>query len=498
MKIFPAKTIKEIDALTIKNTPIRSIDLMENASRAFTLKFMSLIPDKKSKILILCGQGNNGGDGLAIARLLLFYGYHVKVVNIKHSSSSTEDHQINLKKLKSIGAPLLETNQIKQIQKEIISSKVIIDGMLGSGLDRPLKGLLKDIVECANQSSAIKFAIDISTGLYCDSPMESNIAFKADHTITFQIPKLAFLLPENFIWVGQWEIVNIGLHKTAIDNFISNNYYVDSNFIQNISPSRSKFDHKGTHGHALLVAGEKGKAGAAILCTQACLKSGAGLVTTQVPSKLADFIQLSAPEAMVIPDEGINIISSIEPSDKHSALGIGPGIGKDAITVRALKDLLSRDKLPPLILDADALNILSEHQEILDSLPEGSILTPHPKEFERLAGAWNNDFEKLELQKKLAKRINGIVIVKGAHTSIANSNGELFFNSTGNPGMAKGGSGDILTGLITGLRAKGSSALDAALLGVYLHGLAGDLAKQNLNEESMNAGDIIDFLSFNL
>jgi hydroxyethylthiazole kinase-like uncharacterized protein yjeF len=486
LKILSTKQIKELDQFTIEHEPIAPIDLMERACRAFVDWFVLYFRTER-KIGIVCGPGNNGGDGLGIARMLKELGYYVRVWIVNGDLKESESFKTNLDRIHGKINPF-------EISKEsdrnlFTGCDVLIDAVFGSGLARPVDGIFAQVISCINQTNAIRIAVDIPSGLFADLPSSGEIV-NADHTVTFQLPKLAFLFPDNHKWVGQWHWVDIGLNKEFIKSAPVSNYFVTEKSIRKIIKPRDQFSHKGTYGHALLIAGSYGKMGACVLATRAALRSGLGLLTAHVPVNGNSIIQTSAPEAMTSVDSSENYFSSAPENLNYASIGIGPGLGTNSETVIALAKVLKKFK-KPMVIDADALNMISGNQELLQLIPEGSILTPHPKEFERIAGSWRNDFEKLELLKSFSAKLKSIIVLKGAFTSITCPDGYVFFNSTGNPGMAKGGSGDVLTGILTALLAQGYSAKDSALLGVYLHGLAGDLAANEFGMNSMSATDLI-------
>ncbi len=484
MKILSVNQIRELDAHTIANEPIPSIDLMERASKAFCNWFTKQF-DSSYRVLIYCGTGNNGGDGLAIARLLNEANYDVKVVIIGDAENGSTDFLTNKDRL-----PPGLLNQDSNPSK----SDIVIDTIFGSGLTRPAEGIFAEAIQAINQSASIKVAVDIPSGLFADRHTDSENIVKADYTISFQLPKLVFMLPEAHQYVGQWFAVDIGLSREFIAEADTPFQLVTKENIKANLKQTSKFDHKGSNGHTFLAVGSYGKMGAAILAARAALRAGTGLLTVQVPKSGNDLIQLAVPEAMTMMDVEDDTILAVQANDKWTAIGVGPGLGQSSETVNAIKQLLNNYE-KPLVMDADALNIIAEHRELLELIPEHSILTPHPKEFKRLLGYdWDNDFERLEYQRKFSIDRQCIVVLKGAHTSITSSNGSVCFNSTGNPGMAKGGSGDVLTGVITSLIAQGYQSYTAAIVGVYLHGLAGDLAKEKYGEISMTSSDIVEML----
>ena len=492
MKILSPAQIRALDAYTIKNEPIKSIDLMERAALAFVKWFIQQFPDtERMPIKIFCGTGNNGGDGLAVARLLnrKFYGVEVYVCNI--SSKRSEDFEKNLKRIpRRRGLPVFtieEGNALPLFEAEAI----LIDAIFGSGLNRPINGYWATLIERINTLPNTVVSIDIPSGLYAHQVTEG-ISINADYTLSFELPKLAFFFPENQDRVGQCFIQPIGLHPTFIEKTNTPYHLVNKKLAKSLLKKRQKFDHKGTYGHALLIMGSHGKIGAAVLATNSCLRSGAGLVSVHSPKCGYSILQISCPEAMVSLDQNDYNISSIPDLSPFRAIGIGCGLDQKEVTKQALFELIEKTTIP-LVIDADALNILVRFPSQLHKIPPNSILTPHPKEFERLFGKTDNDFERNALQVKKAKELQSIIILKGANTCIATPDENCYFNATGNPGMATGGSGDVLTGLLTGLIAQGYSSKDASILGVYLHGLAGDLAAEELSQAALIAGDLIGF-----
>lgn len=488
LKILTSKQIKELDAYTILHEPIASIDLMERASEAF-VNWFTIQFTAPRKIGIICGTGNNGGDGLAIARLLGELNYPVKVWVVRGTAPTTKDFNINFERIKG---KLDMYDIVNTSDQGLFSDRdIVIDAIFGSGLSRPAEGIYEQAVNCINKSIAIRIAVDVPSGLFADQPSSGKIV-KADFTISFQLPKLAFLLPENNSCVGDWKIVDIGLSKNFLRSADTSYFYLTRKIVKEKIRKREKFDHKGKYGHALLIAGSFGKMGASVLSAKACLRAGVGLLTVHVPTTGYSIIQTSVPEAMASIDLHENFFSSELKLDQFASLGIGPGLGQSKETVNAFAKILKQGR--PLVIDADGLNIISTAAELIKLIPQGSILTPHPKEFERLVGQWQNDFERLEKQKRLSTETKSVIILKGAHSSIATPDGKVYFNSTGNPGMATGGSGDVLTGILTGLLAQGYSATDAAIVGVYIHGLSGDFAAREKGQHSLIASDLIDFL----
>jgi ADP-dependent NAD(P)H-hydrate dehydratase / NAD(P)H-hydrate epimerase len=490
MKILTAQQIKEADSFTMENEPIASIDLMERAAVALT----GWVTDNfspKTKIACCCGPGNNGGDGLALARLLKER-YYTVTVFIVETEKKSSDFITNRARLESLNISVTTISDESTIP-DWDDFDVVIDALFGSGLSGNAEGIFASVIRDINASDCTVIAIDMPSGVFSATTTTGEAIVRADVTLTFQVPKLALFLPENASYVGYWEILDIQLSQEFIAKASTNKFLLTFSTARTILRRREKFSHKGDFGRALILSGSYGKMGAAVLCGKAAMRSGLGLLTMCVPASGYSIIQTSLPESMAMTDESEEFITTCPDFDGMDALGIGPGLGTAQETLYALiESLRNYDK--PAVLDADALNLLASHHELKEVLPANSVLTPHPKEFERLVGVWSDDFERLEKQVALAAELNCIIVLKGAHTSIALPDGNVYFNFTGNPGMATAGSGDVLTGIITGLMAQQYDPGDAALLGVYIHGLAGDLAAEELTEISMIAGDIIDYL----
>lgn len=494
IKIFPVEKIREADAYTIKNEPISSVDLMERAATQCFDWIHNRKPHGKT-IKIFCGTGNNGGDGLVVARLLASETYKCEVFITGFSDRFTEDFLINQKRLEAF--PSVPVTVIKDGYEfpEIGKDDLVIDAIFGSGLSKPVLNFPSALIEHINNSGAVIIAVDIPSGLFADKlpSRDPGSITRADYTLTFQFPKLSFFYAETEQYVGEWHVLPIGLHPEFISKNDTTHFLSEPEDIRNLIKTRNRFSHKGNFGHALLIAGSYGKMGAAIIAAKACLRSGAGLVTAHIPKKGYEIMQTGFPEAMVSVDEEELCFSGIKDLSAYNAIGIGPGIGTHEQTQNALKLLIQNSGFP-LVLDADALNILSENRTWLSFLPPGSILTPHVKEFERLTSKANDALERNQMQIEFSKKYNVYVVLKGAFTSVSTPDGKCYFNPSGNPGMATGGSGDVLTGIILSLLAQGYTPFTACITGVYLHGLAGDIAAESKGYEALIAGDIIDNL----
>lgn len=492
MKILTADQLRAADAYTIEHEPIASIDLME---RAATTLFNWIMKHYKRprRFAIFCGQGNNGGDGLVLARLLQETWHEVNVYVVVFAEQGSSDFELNRERTKQLEIPI-QALQNREPLPALATEEVVIDAIFGTGLNRPAGGHVAKVIGHINDSGCEVIAVDTPSGLMTDGPMvPAGPVVKARYTLTFQAPKLAFVLPEWGQYVGRWEVLKIGLYASFIKELKTKHFVISDAIIQQLLRPRYKFSHKGTYGHALLVAGQFGMMGAALLSAKATLRSGVGLLTAHVPQAGLNILQQALPEAIVSADEDEHIITNVQLQAAHRCIEVGPGIGTHARTAQALKLLIQNAKVP-LVLDADALNILSENKTWLAFLPKGSVLTPHPKELGRLIGSAAHDYDRLDKVKTFAIKHQVYVLIKGAHTAVVCPDGEIYFNNTGNPGMATAGSGDVLCGVITALIAQGYSSFHACLLGVYVHGAAGDLAAAQLGMAGLIASDIVETL----
>lgn len=494
MKLLNTQQIREWDEYTINNEPILGIDLMERAAQ----RLFAWIRERYSReesFLLFAGPGNNGGDALAFARILYNAGYvKVRVVMLKIGSKLSDECFTNLNRLETLQKVEIIYCNMGDCLPAINDDDIVVDGIFGSGITRPITGYWANIVDHINQNSCETISIDFPSGLYGEDNSDNEGAkIEAQITLTFQFPNLAFFFADNLAFFGKWFVLDIGLHSGFM-NEIDVHYFLTEK--QDVSPlikQRKTFGHKGTYGHGFLIAGSYQKTGAAVLAARACLRSGIGLLTVHVPESGREIMQTTVPEAMVCIDETEMLYCEDNALSRFAALGIGPGIGKKQSMKNALKRLLENsDK--PMVLDADALNILSENKDWLDLLPENAILTPHLKEFDRLTKDHSSSYERYKTQLEFSKKYKVIVVLKGGYSCITDIHGNTFFNSTGNPGMATAGSGDVLTGIILSLLAQGYNQLDAAKIGVFIHGYAGDLAVDKIGFESLIASDIIDYL----
>jgi len=489
MKIFTVDKIRRADEYTIKHEPITSFALMERASTTVAQWILKRYPKYYAPVII-AGSGNNGGDGLAVAGLLSGYGYNCHVF-LAMGSDGSADFNANLKHLEKIEVEV--TNQFDLLKNSIKHGQhlLLIDALFGSGLSRPIENKLATLIDFLNQIQAEKISIDIPSGLYADKSSEGNTIFQADFTLTFQFPKLAFMMPENASSVGHWKVLDIGLHQTYITNETSDYLYIEDATLK----QSKKFAHKGDRGRCTIIAGGHGRTGAATLATQAALRSGAGLVTVQASKQSVDVYQNILPEALINPDENEYELGELKSYENQDVLVIGPALGFALKTKEMFRHIIAIYK-GKLVLDADALTYISEDAGLLNQLPSQTILTPHIGEFDRLFGGHANHFERLKTLKKVAKQYNLIVVLKGHHTVIVDTSGQFYFNSTGNQGMAKGGSGDVLAGLLGGMLAQRQNinTLQTVISAVHLHGLAGDIALNKMSEFYMLPSNLLENL----
>ncbi|MCP9611609.1 NAD(P)H-hydrate dehydratase [Coprobacter tertius] len=492
MKIFFTNETKKLDEYTIEHEPVSSIDLMERAASSVTFEIISRWK-RNTRVVVFAGSGNNGGDALAVSRMLIEEGYKVEIFLFNPFQKLSPDCSKNRERLKEIeGVHLTEVVKGDFLPPLLDEYTLVIDGLFGSGLRTGLTGGFASVVQYINAAHPQVVSIDLPSGLFGEDNRDnySRNIIRATLTLTFQYPKLAFMLPENAEYIGEWKVIDIGIHPEILDSTPSRYFYLEPEEIAPIVKPRKRFSDKREYGHTLMIAGSKGMIGAAVLSTKAALHTGAGLVTVHTAQCGYEILQSTVPEAMVQTDNCVAHITEIPIQRHYKAMGIGPGIGKNEETARALEAVLPQLRYP-VVIDADALNLTASHQNWLAFLPAGSILTPHIREFDRIFGQHDNMYERLGKAAEISKRYNLIIILKGAYTAIITPKEKIYFNSTGNPGMATAGSGDVLTGILTGLLSQGYASHEAAVLGTFLHGMAGDLAAEELSEEYITAGDII-------
>lgn len=498
MKLLTAQQMKEWDAYTIMHEPISSLDLIERAALkcAHEIEGVLLSHQSFSSVVVVCGPGNNGGDGLVIARLLFKQGINVIVLLLTSGARTTADFEQNKKRLPEgiTVMDIVSERDIPLFNKE----QLVIDAIFGSGLNRAPEGLTATLIDLVNESEAYVVAIDIPSGLPAEvnevEEIYNRSIIEANCTLTFQQPKKSFMHGECFPFTGEVIVVDIGLHQGFLSAVNTHDFYITQADAKSSYKTRSTFSHKGTFGHALIAAGGYGKMGAAMLSSKAALRTGCGLVTAFIPKVGYTIIQTALPEAMVITDDEVFELRNFPETMVYAAVGVGPGIGTTHYTQTGLLKFLQQLH-QPVVIDADALNIIASclHMQADFMFPKQCIITPHPKEFDRLAGHSTNSFERLHKQRAFAQRHNIVVVLKGAHTSIATPDGKTYFNGSGNPALATAGSGDVLTGMITGLLAQQYAPEEAAVVGVYLHGACADKWVSRGNQ-TMIASDIIEII----
>ena len=494
MKIFSREQLAQIDRQTILDEPISEIDLMERASKALAEWLTACYP-VYTRVAVMAGAGNNGGDALAVARMMAEQNYPVTVFLPDLSRQRSEASRINLERLQDQSLVTIVELNDRIIFPSLDKFNLLLDGLYGCGLNRPLEGFVSRVIDWMNHSGVEIVSIDLPSGLFCDGN-GSNFGFmvRATHTLTLEFPKLSMFFRENERFFGSWEIIPFGTSARAVKETMTNLYFTDEKFVASILKKRTIFSHKGSCGHGLLISGSRGKYGAAQLAAKGALRAGLGLLTVHMPESAGIMLQIALPEAMSILDRNKEYITELPDLKKYTAIAAGPGIGVEAATRDVIRQLIEQTKVP-LVLDADALNILAENPAWLKELGPNTILTPHPVEFDRLSGIVSRTEEDRFLMAEQFVNSYGVVLIlKGAYTRLFFPDGTIFFNCTGNPGMATAGSGDVLTGILLGLLCQGYTPKEAALLGVFLHGRSADLRVQSTSQESLLASEIADYL----
>ncbi len=499
MKILSLNQIKKMDQYYIDSKSISSIELMEKAAKScFEWIKKNNFLKKNIPFTILSGTGKNGGDGLCIAKKLNIYGAKTYIYIIHISNNLSDEFLIKKQQMlneKINFYDIYENSKIPTFNKK----SYLIDTIFGIGLNRNIEKFWSYFFNFINK---IKFksiiSIDIPSGIFVEKHNDNfNSIIKATHTLTFQVPKIPFFLPDYEKYIGNWHILNFMSTNKFLKNVKTKLFFIEISNIKKIIKKRKKFSHKGNYGHGLLIGGSYGMIGSMVLSAKACFKSGIGKLTVYIPNCGYDIIQCTIPEAILITDKENYFINNINFIEKVNSIGIGMGMGLKTKTVYAVESFLiycNNKKKKNLVIDADAINILGIKKKLIHLLPKETIITPHIKEFKRLFGSWENDYQKINILKKKSKEHKIFIILKGAHTIISTPDGEIYFNSTGNPGMSTAGNGDVLTGIIVGFLSQGYSPKESCIISVFLHGLSGDLASSKLGEESITSTDVIKFL----
>jgi len=489
MKIFQVKHLAEADRVTIKNERISSAQLMERASTAVFNEIHKRLNHEQIPVKIFCGIGNNGGDGLVVGRLLLEEGYNVTLYVVNFTKERTPDFLLNYNRIKEMGEPWPTLLTSEEDFPSISPTDFVIDAIFGIGLNRPAEGWVAALIKHINQANSFILSIDMPSGLFSTKiPSPGDAVIQANYTLTFQSPKLVFYLSQTAEYAGDVQVLDIGLDREFLNSVPPEAYLIDKEEAIKLYIPRKIFSHKGDYGHSLIIGGSYGKIGSVSLTASACFRTGAGLVSIYAPSCGYEILQTVIPEAMVITDAGEKELTAITFDLKPKVICFGMGAGTSAKTLQAFENFLGTIN-DPMVIDADGLNMLSGNKVLLDLVPAKSVLTPHSKELERLIGKWKDDFDKINKARKFSKKYDLILILKDAHTIVVYQD-EMFINNTGNPGMATAGAGDVLAGVITSLISQNYEPLNAAVLGTYLHGKAGDFAASKLSYQGMIAGDI--------
>ncbi len=474
LKLLTAAQTRKADQFTIENEAIQSSELMERASNVFVKIFTDKFPDRKKSILVFCGKGNNGGDGLVIARLLFDEGYlNTQTFVADFSEKSSEDFDLNLERLQEKDTSIFYLKQADDI--ELLEADFLIDALLGSGLNKALEGEWRKLVKKINQFSGYKIAIDVPTGMPCEGELFDDVILKSDFTVTFQRPKLNFLLPISSPYIKEWKVANIGLDENFIQSTESPFYWLWKGGVQRFIKARQPFEHKGLLGHALIIAGSDDTMGAALIATEACVKCGAGLTSAMIPQSGLQALNTRLPEAMFAHRDKLDKMDW----DKFKTIGIGPGLGTSDHSLSILKMVLSNFK-KPMVIDADAINLISNNKELMKLVPENSVFTPHMKEFDRLFGTHDSWWKRIETALKKSVELKVYIVLKNRYTMIFTPEGVCYFNSSGSPAMASGGMGDALTGVITSMLSQGYDVGKAVQLAVFSHGFAGEHLAQKM------------------
>ncbi|WP_185882939.1 NAD(P)H-hydrate dehydratase [Blattabacterium cuenoti] len=498
MKILSSDQIKKVDQYCIDSESISRIELMEKSAKSCFNWIIQHLTKNNTPFIILSGVGNNGGDGLALARILYIHGFQVSVYILNVSNHYSDEFLINKNKALKYGIKLENIYQ-GDVFPILNRKSYLIDSIFGIGFNRTIGNFWKKFIHFINEKKFRSIiSIDVPSGIFIEKQNHTyDDIIQSNYTLTFEVPKLPFFLPSYDKYVGKWFILNIGWKNHYIKKMYTKNFYIDEYYIKKIKKKREKFSHKGNYGYGVLIGGSYGMIGSIILSGKASIRSGIGKLILYTPHCGYSIIQNQIPEAIIQTDKNKNYISNIVSLPNNiNSIGIGMGMGTNYHTKYALESFLMKcNKNIPIVIDADAINIIAKHLNLLNYLPHESIITPHPKEFSRIFGIWKNDYQKLQMLTNISKKYNIFIILKGAHTIISTPDKELYFNSTGNPGMATAGSGDVLSGIIVSLLSQGYSPKNSCIISVYLHGLSGDIAKNQFNEEFITSTDIIHYLS---
>lgn len=503
MKVVTAQEMRQIDQQTIERIGIPGAVLMEHAGSAVVRILREHFPECQ-RVAIVVGKGNNGGDGLVVARQLAHAGQPIQIFLVSPPESFAGDAMTNLQIAQKLALPIipiLSDCELKGLKSQLASSDLIVDSIFGTGLRGGVHGFIGDVIACINRSGKPVVAIDLPSGLSADTGIAEGACVQASHTVTVGLPKRGNLIHPGAALTGKLAVVDIGFPSSVIAAQDIQINWTRRSDAARILPPRPTHSHKGTYGRVFVAAGSVGMTGAAALTSAGALRAGAGLVTLGTPKNLNPILEVKLTEVMTLPlpetaegslalEAKIDIIEAIERT--KSVLAIGPGLSQHPETVSLVHSVI-RESDTPTVIDADGINALARSTDILSSLSPQTVLTPHPGEMARLLGGTIEALERdrIGLAQRFAQDHNVTLVLKGAPTVVAREDGEVWINSTGNAGMATGGMGDVLTGLIAGLMAQKISVFDAAVLGVYLHGLAADLVAEKIGLHGLMAGDVL-------
>jgi hydroxyethylthiazole kinase-like uncharacterized protein yjeF len=507
MKVVTAEQMRNIDRKTVEGYGIPGAVLMERAGLAVSLKIREFF--EKRKVVVLAGSGNNGGDGIVVARDLFNRGWNAKVIVLAKEGKLSPDCLVQYRIAKKMGVPMVFRTNVSGAD---LHSAVVVDAIFGTGLSKPLMSPLSDVVRFLNASEVSVVSVDIPSGIFSDNGQVMGEAVRADYTVTFGLPKVGHVIYPGAEHCGKLFVENIGFPEELLTSDAIALQTVERTVASALVPERPVYSYKGDYGHVLVVAGSKGKTGAALMTARACLRAGAGMVTIGIPETLAGAFQSRVTEEMVLPlpdNGGVLAADALSPIleflDKRAdVLAMGPGLTAGPGIIKILEALLPAAAVP-MVLDADAINAISGKTDILSKVKSPIVLTPHPGEMARLLRTRSRGADETELRNSIERdRINTALsfaqnsgtylVLKGVPTIIAEPEGRVFLNTTGNPGMATAGAGDVLTGVIAGCVGQGMSPLDASVLGTYLHGLSGDIASSKKGMHSLVAVDLIEIL----
>jgi len=503
VKVVTAQEMQALDRKAIEECGIPSLQLMERAGEGVVYALEQAHGPLRGKtVSIVVGKGNNGGDGLVVGRLLMKRGAIVRVHLLTDPTRLTGDALTNFTRYRDLGGTFVAPppSSPAHILQSLEESELVVDAIFGTGLGKPIEGMFAEIIASMNQSRRPIVAIDVPSGLSGDSGAVLGSAIRATQTVTLALPKRGLFLDQGITHTGEIVITDIGIPAACVDDAVVATQLITGSYVTAHLPSRPRDAHKGTFGHVGIIAGSVGKTGAAVLASQAALRTGAGLVSLAIPETLNDILESMLIEVMTVPIPDISIRAFGSPSvtallefaNRKTAVAIGPGIGTHNETIDVVMELIPQLTMP-CVIDADGLNAVATNLAVLNVAKAPIILTPHPGEMARLLGCSNADVshDRLGSATELSRKTGAIVILKGARTLVASPDGSVDICPTGNPGMATGGTGDVLTGIITGLLGQGLSARAAAAVGVYLHGLTGDIVAMAQGSYGMIAGDLV-------